>query len=86
MQPPAQIVDQPRPLSDQPLAMVNQQPHVELAARELRDRQRLDAFADRGPRDRHRVDGVGLAALAPGGPRAGHQPRRHPHDPFAVGE
>ena len=50
--------------ADEPLAVIDQQPDIELGAGELRDRQRVEPFADRGARDRDRVDRVGLAALA----------------------
>ena len=49
---------------DQALAVVDEQADVELEPGELRDRERVDPFADRGPGDRDRVDRVGLAALA----------------------
>ena len=38
VQPPAQLVDQPCALCDESLAMVDDQPHVKLRARQLRDR------------------------------------------------
>ena len=42
---PAQVVDQRRALADQPLAMIDEQPHLELRAGQLRDRA-----GSRGPR------------------------------------
>jgi len=66
--------------------MVDQQPDVELRSGQLGRRQRLDAFSQRGSRDGERVDQVGLAALATRPPRVGHQPRRHPDDPFAASD
>ena len=52
VQVPAQVVDQRGALRDQPLAVIDEQPDVELGAGELRDRQRLEPFAQRGARDR----------------------------------
>ena len=44
--------------------MVNEQPQIELGALQLRGRQGVQAFAQRRPRDRDRVDAVGLPAPA----------------------
>ena len=86
VQAPAQVVDQRRPLTDEPLAVVDQQPHVALGPGELSDGQRVEPFTDRGARDRDGVDRVGLAALARGFPRAGHQLRRHAHNALTARE
>ena len=40
--------------------MIDQQPQIELNARELRGRQRIDLFAQRRPRNRERVDLIRL--------------------------
>jgi hypothetical protein len=66
--------------------VVDQQPDVELRAGQLGRRQRLDAFGQRGARDGERVDAIGLATLAARPARVGHQPRRHPDDPFAASD
>ena len=66
--------------------MIDEQPHVELGPGQPRDRQRLEALAQRGAGDRDRIDDIGLAALARRLARAGHQLRRHPHDALAARE
>ena len=71
---------------DQPFAVIDQQPDVELDAGQLGDRQRVDAFAQRGAGDGERVDPVGLAALAAAAALAGHQPGRDPDDALAANE
>ena len=73
-------------LADEPFAVIDQQPEVELGPGQLRDRQRLEAFAQRGAGDGERVDAVGLAALAAARARAGHQPGRDPDDALAAGD
>ena len=45
---PAQIVGQRGALLDEPIAVIDEQANVELGAGELRERQRLKAFADEG--------------------------------------
>jgi hypothetical protein len=50
--------------------VIDQQPDLELDAGQLRDRQPIDAFPQRGARDRDRVDPIGL-------PRS-RAPRRSP--------
>jgi hypothetical protein len=60
---PAESAAQPGPLGDQVAAVVRQQLHRPGRAVQARDRQvRLQ---QRGPRDRQRVDRVGLATLPP---------------------
>ena len=71
---------------DEPLAMIDQQPDIELGARPAARRA-----ACRGPRGSRRarsrrVDRVGLAALASALARAGHQLGRHAHDALAARE
>ena len=75
VQVPLQRVVQGHARADETLAMVDEQPDVELRARQRRGRQGLDAGCQRGPGNRHRVDLIALAALAAGAPRAGHQSR-----------
>ncbi len=84
VQMPLQRVVERHALADQSLAMIDEQPQVELGALQLRRRQRVQALAQRRSRDRHRVDAVGLAALTSAAPRASHQLRRHPQDPLAA--
>ena len=60
-------------LADQPFAVIDQQPQVELGPVQVRRRQRVQAFAQRRPGDRERVDAVGLAAPARLAPRRRHQ-------------
>jgi hypothetical protein len=64
--------------------MVDQQPDIELGARQLRDRQHVEALAQRRPGDRDRIDDIGFAALTRRSARAGHQFRRHTHDLLAA--
>ena len=81
---PLQRVVERDALADQPLAVIDQQPQIEFGALELRRRQRIQAFAQRRPRDRERVDAVGLTALARAATRVGHQLGRHAHDALAA--
>jgi hypothetical protein len=81
---PLQRVVDRNALADQPLAMVNEQPQIEFGALKLRRREGMQAFAQRRPRDRDRVDAVGLPAPASAAPRVGHQLRRHAQDPLAA--
>ena len=62
VQMPLQRVVQRDALANESLAVVDQQPQIELRARKLRRRQCLEAFAQRRPRDRDRIDAVGLPA------------------------
>jgi hypothetical protein len=64
--------------------MVNEQPQIEFRTRQLRRWQGIQALAQRRPRDRDRVDAVGLPAPASAAPRVGHQFRRHAQDPLAA--
>ena len=61
---PLQRVVERDALADQPLAVIDEQPQIELGTVQLRGRQRIQAFAQRRPGDRERVDAVGLPALA----------------------
>jgi hypothetical protein len=61
---PLQRVVERNALADETLAMVNEQPQVEVGALQLRGRQGIQAFAQRRPRDRDRIDAVGLPAPA----------------------
>jgi len=77
---PTQPALDPGPLSDQVVAVVDQQPHP--AGRAVQARHWQVGFAQRGPGHGQRVDRVGLATLAPRAPGGGHQPGRHPQDLF----
>ena len=81
---PEQVVVERCAHADQPLAMIDEQPDVELDAGQLGDRQPLDALAQGGAGDGDRVDAVRLAAIASGAPLAGHEPRSDADDAFAV--
>jgi hypothetical protein len=59
---PLQRVVERDALADQPLTVIDEQPQIELGSVQVRRRQRVKAFAQRGPRDCDRVDAVGLAA------------------------
>ena len=68
VQMPLQRVVDRDPLSDEPLAVIGQQPQIELRPIQMRRRQRVEPFAQRRSGDRERVDAVGLPAptrLAP---------------------
>ena len=69
VQMPLQRVVERDALADQPLAVIDEQPQVELGTVQLRGRQRVQAFAQRRPGDRDRVDAVGLPAPASVAPR-----------------
>jgi hypothetical protein len=72
--------------ANEPLAVIDQQPQVELDAGQLRDGQALDAFAQRRPSDGDGVDAIRLAAVAPAATRARHQPRPDANDALAADE
>ena len=84
VQMPLQRVVQRNALADQPLAMVHEQPEIEFGARQLRRGQGVQPFAQRRPRDRDRVNAVGLPARASAATRVGHQLRRHAQDQLAA--
>ncbi len=86
VQVPEQIVVERGAHPDKPLAVIDQQPDVELDAGQLGRREPLDALAQRRAGDGERVDAVGLAAITSGAALAGHQPGRDPDDAFAVDE
>ena len=86
VQVPEQVVVERGAHPDEPFAVIDQQPDVELDAGQLGDRQPLDALAQRRAGDGDRVDAVGLAALAAAAALAGHQPGRDPDDALAADE
>ena len=63
VQVPLQRAVERHPGADQALAVIDQQADVELDTGQRRRRQRLDPGRQRGARDRHRVDLIGLPAL-----------------------
>jgi hypothetical protein len=73
-------------LADEALAMIDQQPQIQLGAIQPGGRQLLNVLAQRGARDRERVDAVGLAALAPGATDVGHQLGRDAQHPLAAAD
>ena len=86
VQVPLERVVEPDPLADQALAVIDEQPQVELGPVQVRGRQRVEAFAQRRAGDRDRVDAVGLPARPGRAARVGHQLRRHPQHPLAAGD
>jgi hypothetical protein len=81
---PLQRVVEADALTNQPLAVIDQQPQVELGPFQLRRRQLVEAFAQGRPRDGDRVDAVGLPALSAPTPRIRHQPRRDTQNTFSA--
>jgi hypothetical protein len=55
---PLQRVIERHPLTDQPLAMLDQQPQIERRTFQLRGRQRFEPFGQRRPGHGQRVDEV----------------------------
>jgi hypothetical protein len=62
---PEQIVVQRDAHANEPFAVIDQQPYVELDAGQFGDRQALQTFTQRGPRDGDGIDEFGLAAMRP---------------------
>ena len=83
---PLQRVVEPDALTDQALAVIDQQPQIELGPVQLCCGQLIQALAQRRPGDRDRVDAVGLPALAPRAPRRRHQPGRDANDALAAND
>jgi hypothetical protein len=82
VQVPEQVVVERDAAADQSFAVIDQQPDVELDAGQLRRRQAVETFTQRGPGDRQGVDAVRLAAIAPGATRLAHELGRYPDDAF----
>lgn len=61
---PPQPVHGPRPLGDEIVAMIEQQPNLHRLLVQIRDRELLDTVLDDRAGDRQRVDLVRLAQLA----------------------
>ena len=83
---PLQRVVERDSLADQALAVIDQQPQVELGTFQLRSRQGIQAFAQRRPGDRDRVDAVGLPAPASAPACIGHQLRGDAQDSLAAAD
>jgi hypothetical protein len=81
---PLQCVVERDALTNQALAVVDQQPQVEFGTFQLRRRQLGEAFAQRRPCDGDCVDAVGLPPLAAAAPSVRHQPRRDTQDTFSA--
>jgi hypothetical protein len=66
VQMPLQRVVEPDALTDEPLAVIDQQPQIELwpVPPQVRGREGLKALLQRNPGDSERVDRIGLAADA----------------------
>jgi hypothetical protein len=58
---------------NEPFAVIDQQPQIELGPVQMRGRQRVQTFSQGGPGDGERVDAVGLAATARLAPRRSRQ-------------
>ena len=86
MQVPEQVVVDRDAHPDEPFAVIDQQPDVELNSGQLSDWQALQTFAKRGPRDRDRVDAIRLAAIAAAAALAGSQPCRDADHALAMDE
>ena len=71
-------------MTDHALAMIDQQPQIELGPIQVGGRKRGEALAQRGPRDADRVDAVRLAARARALARLGHQVGRDAQHPLAA--
>ena len=86
VQMPLQRAVEPDALTNEPFAVINQQPQIELAPIQVRDREGLQALAQRGAGDGQRIDRVRLPALTSALARAGRQVRRDPQHPLAAGD
>ena len=80
---PLQRVVERDALTNQPLAVVDQQPQVEPGTFQPRRWQLGEAFAQRRPGDGDRVDAAGLPALTAAAPRIRHH-RRDAQDTFSA--
>ena len=70
---PLQRVVERDALAHEALAVIDQQPQIELRALQPRRRPGIQTIAQRRPRDRNRVDAVGLPTPARAATRAGHE-------------
>ena len=81
MEVPAQTTLDARPLYDQVVAMIDEQPEISGCAIQLRDRE--VRFAECGPGNRQGIDGIRFAPFSPAATRTGHKLGRHAQDRFA---
>src|SRR4029079_18801650 len=86
VQVPLQRVVEPHALADQTVAMIDQQPHIELGPVKLRAWQLAEAFAQGRAGDGERVDAIGLTALARAAAGVAHELGRDPHHAFAAAD
>ena len=84
VQMPLQRVVDRDALTDQALAVIDQQPEIELGPIQMRGRQRVQALAQRSAGDCERVDAVGLATSTRLAPRRRHQRAVHAQNPLAA--
>jgi hypothetical protein len=85
VQMPEQVVRDGRAHPHETFAGIDQQPDVQLDARQLRDRQPIHALPECGAGHGERVDAVGLAAFTATAALAGHQPGGDPDHTLAAG-
>ena len=83
---PLQRVVKPNALANEPFAVVDQQPQIQLGPVQVRDREGLKALPQRGAGYADGVDRVRLAALASALARAGREVRRDPQHPLAAAD
>jgi hypothetical protein len=81
MEVPAQPIDDPGPLGEGVVTMVDQQP--DLPGGTVQPGHRQLRFPQRRPRHRQRVDRIRLAIGAAGGAGVGDELGRDPHDLLA---
>ena len=71
-------------MADEPFAVIDEQSQVELGPLQLRRREAVEALAQCGPSDCHRVDAVGLAPGSRAAAAVGHQSAGNPQDALAA--
>ena len=62
---PEQVVVERDAHANEPFAVIDEQPDVELDSGQFGDRQALQAFSQRGAGDGDGIDAIGLAAIPP---------------------
>ena len=83
---PLQRAVEPDALTNEPFAVIDQQPQIELGPIQVRGREGLQALLQRGAGDTERVDRIGLPALSGALASASRQVRRDPQHPLAAGD
>ena len=71
-------------MTDQSLAVINEQPQVELGPVQVRGRERVQALLQRGASDVERIDRIRLAALAGAPTRRRDEVGRDPQHALAA--